>query len=103
MALAGIVVQGAGWLVAQQQLGILGQGPGDGHPLLLTAGELCREVAHPVRQPHGAQHLRRVQGVPADLSGQLHVLQGRQVRDQVVKLKDKADVVAAVGGELFGG
>ena len=36
----GLGVQGGGGLVAQQDLGIGGQGPGDGHPLLLSPGEL---------------------------------------------------------------
>ena len=35
-------------LVAQQELGILRQRPGDGHPLLLAAGELGGEVPQPV-------------------------------------------------------
>ena len=35
----------------------------------------------------------------ADLGGELHVLQGGQVLDQVVELKDEADVVAAVLGK----
>lgn len=36
---AGLVVQGTGGLVAQQELGVFGQGPGNGHPLLLAAGQ----------------------------------------------------------------
>ena len=101
-SLASAVVQRAGGLVAQEELRILRQGPGDGHPLLLSAGELGGEVGQPVLQAHGAQHLRRVQGLPADLGRQLHVLQGGEVGDQVVELEDKADVVAAVGGQLPG-
>ena len=47
------------------------------------------------------QHVRRVQGIPADLGRQLHVLQSGQVLHQVVELEDKADVVPAVGGQLL--
>ena len=97
-----MVVQGPGRLVAQQQLGIFRQGPGDGHPLLLAAGELGGEVVQPLPQSHGAQHLGGIHGILADLGGQLHVLQGRQVGHQVVKLKDKANIVAAVGGQTLG-
>ncbi|MNP68562.1 hypothetical protein D3C76_1645380 [compost metagenome] len=42
--LARIVIQSAGRLIAQQQLRLLGDGAGDGYPLLLPAGELGREV-----------------------------------------------------------
>src|SRR6202035_784118 len=38
-----------GRLVCQQQLGAHGQGPGNGDPLLLAAGELLREVLRPGR------------------------------------------------------
>ena len=38
--LAGFAVQVAGGLVSQKNGGLGGQGPGDGHPLLLAAGEL---------------------------------------------------------------
>ena len=48
------------------------------------------------------QHVPGVQGIAADLGGQLHVLQGGQVLHQVVELEHEADVVAAVGGELLG-
>ena len=44
--LAGLVVERAGGLVAQQQLGVLGDGAGDGHALLLAARKLRREVRH---------------------------------------------------------
>ena len=44
--LAGLVVEGACGLIAQQELGILGEGTRDGYALLLAAGELGREVVH---------------------------------------------------------
>ena len=69
--------------------------------LALPAGELGREIALPVLQPHLVQHFARVQGVPANLGRQLHVLQGRQVLDQVVELEHEAHVIAPVGGELL--
>ena len=45
---AGFVIQGAGRLVTQQDLGVLSQGPGDGHPLLFPARKLSGEIAHPL-------------------------------------------------------
>ena len=38
------VVQRTGGLVAEQQLWVFGQCAGNGHPLLLAAGKLRREV-----------------------------------------------------------
>ena len=99
--LAGVVIQGAGRLVAQQQLGFFGQSPGNGHPLLLAAGELGREVVGPLCQTHLRENLSRVQMILADLHRQLHILQSRQVGNQVIELENKADVIPAVGGELL--
>ena len=65
--LAGVIVQRTGGLIAQQQLGPLGQGPGDGNALLLAAGELGREIYHALTQPHVLQDLRRRQRVLDDL------------------------------------
>ncbi len=48
------------------------------------------------------QHVPGVQGIPADLGGQLHIFQGGEVLHQVVKLEHKADIMPPVGGELLG-
>ena len=96
----GDIVQRTGGLIAEQQLGIFGKGSGNGHPLLFPAGELRREVSQPVAQPHMAQHLLRVQRILADLGGKLHILQGSEVLHQVVELKDEADIIPAIGGQL---
>ena len=47
----GLPVQVARGLVGQDDFGVVGQGPGDGHPLLLAAGEL----QHPAVGLFGAQ------------------------------------------------
>ena len=54
---AGVRVQGAGGLVGQDDGGTAGQGPGDGHPLLLTAGELIGQVVELVAQAYLLQYL----------------------------------------------
>ena len=99
--LAGLVVQSAGRLVTQKDLGVFGQGAGNGYPLLFAAGQLGREVVEPLAQAHAFQSLGGVQGIAADLDGQLHIFQGGQILHQVVKLEHKAHIVAPVGGELF--
>ena len=40
---------------------------GAGKTLLLSSGELGREISQPLPQAYGAQHLLRVQGMLADL------------------------------------
>src|SRR6266568_4870173 len=47
-----LAVQVAGGLVAEQEGGIGRDGAGDGHPLLLPARELAREVVHAVGEAH---------------------------------------------------
>ena len=44
-------VEVAGRLVGEDQVGPGDQRPGDGHPLLLAAGELARPVREPVAEP----------------------------------------------------
>ncbi len=46
----GALVKVAGRLVGEQHLGLLDQRPGDGDPLLLTAGQLRRQVPGAVGQ-----------------------------------------------------
>ena len=48
-------VQGGGGLVKAEDIGAEGQGPGDGHPLLLAAGELVGVMPRPVGQTHLGQ------------------------------------------------
>jgi len=47
---AALGVQVSGGLVRQKDGGIIDERPGNGHPLLLTAGHLRRPVANPVSQ-----------------------------------------------------
>jgi hypothetical protein len=55
--LAGLVVECAGGLVAQQHIGALDDGAGNRHALLLAARQLRREVVLAARQPHQANRL----------------------------------------------
>ena len=55
--LAELQVQGAQGLVQQEHLGAVDEGAGDGHPLLLTAGELIRLAPFIVGQLYQLQHL----------------------------------------------
>ena len=110
---AGLAVQCAGGLVGQQDVRVVDEGAGDGHPLHLAAGHLGGVLVQLVAQTHFLQCL----GGPAAALGtryagdgqcQLHVGQHGLVGDEVVALEHKADGVVAVGvpvavGVLFGG
>ena len=106
----GLGVQGGGGLVTQQHLGVVGQGPGDGHPLLLAAGELAGIGVLLVCDVHQSQQ-------PADLLGHLplgkaaapqgigHISEHGAGGHQVEMLKDHADLfsgLAQLGGAQAG-
>ena len=97
---AGVGVQGAGGLVGQDDRGVSRQGPGDGHPLLLAAGQLGGEILLLGRQPHPLQGPDRplpplAGGHPGVQQGQLHVLQHVELGNQVVLLEDEAQHLVA--------
>ena len=101
-------IQGRSGLVKTEDVGVQGQGPGDGHPLLLAARQLVRIVVGPVGQPHPAQQLpglgldlgvnlflpRLVVGLllGQKLLGQHHVLQGGVLGEQVEGLEHQPEV-----------
>ena len=81
-----LVVESAGWLVTEQELRILCQSARNGDALLLAAGKLGGKMSAPVR----------VDRVFAELGGDFDVFERREIRDQVVELEDKPDVMPAV-------
>ena len=102
----GLGVQCAGWLVGHDDGGMGGDGPGDGHPLLLAAGHLAGPVVGPVIHAHPGQGLHGdVLPVPHRDAlideGQRHVLQSVQLLDQVIALEDEADLLVADVGQLL--
>src|SRR3954469_25788229 len=92
-------VEVAGRLVCQQDRRPVDEGPGDGDPLLLAAGELVREAALLAREADEVEHLRhgvrdRVPGLADDLQGERDVLEHGLVRQQPEVLEDDADLAA---------
>ena len=59
--LAGLIVEGTRGLVAQQELGVLGEGARDGYALLLAAGELGGEVVHACFEAYFGKRFGRVE------------------------------------------
>lgn len=88
---AGLAVQGAGGLISEEDVRVVDQGPGNGHPLHLPAGHLAGALMELVSQPHLLQGLfcplpPFPPGDAADGQRQFHVGQHRLVGDQVVAL-----------------
>ena len=96
---AGGDIERPGGLVAEEDVGPLCDRSRDCDPLLLTPGELRREVIEPMARPTSAERLFRRHRLLDDLGDQRHVLAGRQAGNQVVELKDETDVRPAVVGE----
>jgi hypothetical protein len=85
-------------LVADQEPRFVDQRPRDRHPLLLPAGEFCGRRVQPLPEAdlpeHGSRPLERCRPPPADDEQRdRDIFHGREGRQQVVLLEDKADVV----------
>ena len=102
---ARVRIQVAGRLIGQHEARRMHQGAGDGDALLLAAGKLWSTMLLALGQPHQGQRLMR----PAlallacrlgETQRNLHVLAGRERREQMRRLEDEADLVAAQLGAL---
>ena len=99
-ALAGAAVEVAGRLVREQQLRIRHERACQRGPLLLAAAELARAVVEPMRQADLVQPaLRLLGGLALGLAGDErrhhHVLERRELGQQVVELEHEADGLVA--------
>ena len=94
---AGGGIQIAGGLVREQDRGLRGKGPGDGHPLLFTAGELVGIVVRALPQADPLQKFTGPGfsfGHAVQLQGQ-HVIQRGQAGHQVEGLEYEAHLLGA--------
>ena len=102
----GMHVEVSRGLVGKQNARGIGDCTGDCHPLLLAPRQLCRPVIEPLCQP---QILEQLDGPglgfrareTADHLRQQHIFQRRELRQQMVRLVDEADLVAANSGPLM--
>jgi len=80
-------VEIAGWLIGQQDRGVVDDGARDGHALLLAAGERVGLVIQPAGDAEQAQHLLelgvRVRAQARDVARHRDVVPRRQVGQQV--------------------
>jgi len=72
---------------------------GDGHPLLLAAGEFGGETVQMPAEPHPPQRLLGGHRLAGDVRHHRHVLPRREGRHRVVELEDEPHVLAAVVGQ----
>ncbi len=96
---AGGNVERAGWLVAKQDVGPLGNRPCDGNALLFAAGQLRGKVIQPMLESHELQRLLGCHGRIGNLRDQRDVLACGQAGNEVVELEDEPDVMTTVVGE----
>ena len=90
---------------ASRNSGLADQGPGQHHPLLLAPGKLARPVRGAGAQPDFLQPRQRRRrgfrvGNAPDQQRHHHVLQRRELRQQVVNLPDKTDFPVAEARQL---
>jgi hypothetical protein len=95
-------VEVAGRLVGQKDRGLVGEGAGDGHALLLAARELRRVMVRAVGEVDVFEELPPAFARPADardLQRREDVFERRHRRDEMERLEDEAELAAAQGGQ----
>ena len=97
-------IQIPGGFVRKEQLGLQDDRSGDGHTLLFPSREFSRSMGQAVLQSH---HLQQSPGLRArppplptpDKGGKHHIFQRIEIGQQIMKLKDKADLTVANLGQ----
>ena len=102
---AAMGVEGRGWFVGENEAGVIGEGAGDGDPLLLTAGEGSGQVIGSVANSQVIQQFLRPESCLTrcdivDFQGDAHILNGGKEGDEVCLLEDKAHMASAKGSEV---
>src|SRR5260370_6535157 len=106
--IGGLAVQVAGGLVAEEKGWVGDDGEGNGDALFMSAGELARVVVHAIREADDAKRgfdMLAAMGFRelGEQKRELDVLESGEDRNEVVHLKDEADVTGAPLGELVAG
>ena len=94
-------VERGGRLVQNEYARVFQEHAGNGYALLFASGKLTGEVVHTVLKAHFAHGSSCVQRIPAYLRCQFYVFQCGEVLHQIIELKHKTHVIAAVSGELL--
>ena len=96
---AGVHVERAGGFIAQQDIGAFRNGARDGDALLFATGKLGREVVHARTEADEFEGVLGRHGIATNFGDECDVFAGSQARNQIIRLKDKADGIAAKLGE----
>ena len=98
-------VQVPGGFIRKNDGGVIRQGAGDRHALLLPAAQLAGQMVQAVGEAHALHQLRHVFHArpPADGGGQASVFQRRQLRHQQVILENEPHVPVPEYGPRRGG
>ena len=101
-------IKGAGRFIGKKQNGLVDQGAHDGDALFLASGKFRGAVAQAVAQPDAFQKRPRAAfarahrvGRGAGENGNENVFQNGAMREEVMKLKNKANFIATDRGERF--
>ena len=100
---AGARIERAGGLVGQDDLRLAHQRTGDGHALLLASGQLVRQVVLAPFETHERELLAGTgvglfQAYPGIAQRQLHVLERRELAQQIKALEHEPYLFVADGG-----
>ena len=96
-------IERAGGLVGQDDLRLAHQRTGDGHALLLASGQLVRQVVLAPFETHERELLAGTgvglfQAYPGIAQRQLHVLERRELAQQIKALEHEPYLFVADGG-----
>ena len=97
-------VERTGGLIGEDNVGTVGEGARGGHALLFTAREFGGFVLGARREPHEVEQFGRTVGGGAlalsrNEGRQHHILQGGELGQELVELKDEADVLISEARE----
>src|SRR6185437_6525616 len=90
-------VQVTGRLIGKYDVGLIDQGPGHRHPLLLAPRQCPRFIFRPVPDTEYVQQTQRLVldlpfSPPRDPSGDTNIFQGAEFREKMVKLENEPDM-----------
>ena len=89
-------IQCPGRLIAKQDLRIFHQCPCDGASLLLSTGKLRWKFISMLPDSQLFHQFLQVKGITAEILTDLDVLIRGQVRNQIIKLKNKAQILSPI-------